>query len=263
MSTVEKISGSIKPPVLVLGAADGLGVGLAEAVLEAGYPVLAVDESREQLEAFRKRFTGRGKVATLQGSVKSDTEAAALVQSVRALPGMPVVAIVNLHVTCERGLLLEHDAGFLGRTLQEEVIPHMHAARHLLPLLAESGRCARYLVIGGPNADTSWLGYGHHSVAAAATRMLVQALRHESEDTTVRVQQLVVGKPVRTEDNARCACPEWPDAVSVGRYAVKVLASSDTTGAVVRFDPAFDKATVDIGHSRTTTGKAPSRLRPA
>jgi hypothetical protein len=122
-----------------------------------------------------------------------------------------------------------------------------------LPLLAESGRCARYLVIGGPNADTSWLGYGHHSVAAAATRMLVQVLRREATDTPVRVQQLVVSKPVRTEDNARCACPEWPDAVSVGRYAVNVLASADTSGAVVRFDPALDSSGVDMESSRTIT----------
>jgi len=119
-------------------------------------------------------------------------------------------------------------------------------------LLAESGRCARYMVLGGPNADTSWLGYGHHSVAAAATRMLVRTLRHEAVDTSVRVQQLVVGKPIRTEDNARCACPEWPDALSVGRYAVKVLASSDTSDAVVRFDPAFN-ANVDFGRGQAIT----------
>jgi NAD(P)-dependent dehydrogenase (short-subunit alcohol dehydrogenase family) len=253
MSTVEQVPHSIKPPVLVLGAADGLGVGLVEAVLEAGYPVLAADEGHEQLDALRERFAGRGKVTALQGSVTTDANAAALVKSLRALPRMPLAAVVNLHVTCERGRLLEHDAGFLERKLREEVIPHMHAARHLFPLLAESGRCARYMVIGGPNADTNWLGYGHHSVAAAATRMLVQVLQREAVDTPLRVQQLVVGKPVRTEENARSACPEWPDALVVGRYAVKVLASSDTIDAVVRFDPAFSAPHVDIGRGRTIT----------
>ena len=256
MSTIEripqKVPHSLKPAVLLLGA-DALGIGIAEAVLEAGYPVLAVDSSHERLDALRERFTGRGKVTTLQGSAKSDAEAAALVQSLRTLPAMPLVGIVNQHVTCVRGHLLEQEAGLLERALQDEVMPQMHAARHLIPLLAESGRCARYMVIGGPNAETSWLGYGHHSVAAAATRMLVRALRHEAVDTSVRVQQLVVGKPVRTEDNARCACPEWPDALSVGRYAVKVLASNDTSDAVVRFDPAFSDANVDIGRGQAIT----------
>lgn len=252
MSTIEEIPQktphSLKAPVLLLGA-DGLGVGIAEAVLEAGYPVLAVDSSREQLDALRERFTGRGKVTTLTGSVTSDAEATELARSLRMLPATPLVGIVNLPVTCARGRLLEK-AGLLERALEAELMPQVHAARHLIPLLAESGRCARYLVLGGPNADTSWLGYGHHSVAAAATRMLVRTLRHEAVDTSVRVQQLVVGKPIRTEDNARCACPEWPDALSVGRYAVKVLASGDTSDAVVRFDPAFNDASVDIGPSQ-------------
>jgi len=251
MSTVEKISRSIKSPVLVLGAADGLGLGLVEAGLEAGYPVLAADDDRELLEGLRERFAGRGRLSTLQGSVRTNADAAVLAGSLREQPVTPVAAIVNIAVTCERGRLLEHDAEFLERVLHREVVPQMNAARHLLPLLAESGRCARYLVMGGPNADTSWVGYGHHSVAAAATRMLVRALRRETEDSPVRVQQLVVGKPVRTEQNARCACPEWPDALTVGRYAVKVLTDSDTSDAVVRFQSDFQEAPVDFGRGRT------------
>jgi NAD(P)-dependent dehydrogenase (short-subunit alcohol dehydrogenase family) len=251
MSTVEPISRSIKPPVLVLGATDGLGFGLVEAGLEAGYPVIAVSDDPEELDALRNRFAPRGKISTVQGSVATDREAALLARSLRELPIAPVVAIVNLKVQCERGRLLEQDADFLERVLQKEVVPHMNAARHLLGLLAESGRCARYLVMGGPHAETSWVGYGHHSIAAAATRMLVRALRRETEDSPVRVQQLVVGKPVRTEQNARCACPEWPDALAVGRYAVKMLASGDTTDAVVRFDSAIFSSAVDSEAGQT------------
>jgi NAD(P)-dependent dehydrogenase (short-subunit alcohol dehydrogenase family) len=254
MSTAEKMPYSIKPPVLVLGAADGLGFGLVEAGLEAGFPVLAVDADRAQLDALVQRFGARGKLSTLAGSVVSDTDAAALASSLRELPVSPLVAIVNLHIACERGRLLDHDAGFLERTLQKEVLPYMHAARHLLPMLAETGRCARYLVIGGPQGDTSWLGYGHHSVAAAATRMLVRALRRELDDSPVRVQQLVIGKPVRTEENANCACPEWPDALSVGRYAVKILTGNDMTGAVVCYETESVGANVELTKSQTING---------
>lgn len=251
MSTVEHLSRSIKPPVLVLGATDGLGLGLVEAGLEAGYPVIAVSDDLEQLEGLVTRFSGRGKISTLPGSVGTESDARRLAGALRELPIPPVVAIVNLKVRCERGRLLEQEADFLERVLHREVVPHMNAARHLLGLLAESGRCARYLVMGGPHADTSWVGYGHHSIAAAATRMLVRALRRETEDSPVRVQQLVVGKPVRTEENSRCACPEWPDALSVGRYAVKMLASGDTTDAVVRFDSTTSSPPVDLGADQT------------
>jgi NAD(P)-dependent dehydrogenase (short-subunit alcohol dehydrogenase family) len=251
MSTVEKLPRSIKPPVLVLGATDGLGVGLVEAGLEAGYPVLGVGSDREQLDALRERFADKGRISTLQGSVMTDADAALLAKALLELPIKPVVAIINLHVTCERGRLLDHDAGFLQRILNQEVLPHMHAARHLLPLLGESGRCARFLVMGGPNADTSWVGYGHHSIAAAATRMLVRALRRETEDSPVRVQQLAIGKPVRTEHNARCACPEWPDALSIGRYAMRLLADSDTADAVVRYESTIGEADVDMEQDQT------------
>jgi NAD(P)-dependent dehydrogenase (short-subunit alcohol dehydrogenase family) len=242
---------SIKPPVLVLGATDGLGFGLVEAGLEAGYPVLAVDADQSQLDTLAQRFGVRGKLSTLAGAVVSDADAADLASSLRELSVRPLVAIVNLHIACERGRLLEHDADLLERTLQKEVFPYMHAARHLLPMLAETGRCARYLVIGGPQGDTSWLGYGHHSVAAAATRMLVRALRRETEGSPVRVQQLVIGKPVRTEENASCACPEWPDALSVGRYAIKVLTGNVMTGAVVRYETQSSGANVELAKSQT------------
>jgi hypothetical protein len=81
--------------------------------------------------------------------------------------------------------------------------------------------------------------------------MLVRALRRETEDSPVRVQQLAIDRPVRTEQNARCACPEWPDALAVGRYAVKLLADRDTSDAVVRFESTFNDSDVDIEPGQT------------
>lgn len=227
----------MKPPVLVLGATGGLGIGLVEALVEADQPALVVGDDRAQLDALTRRFGGRGQLEPLLGSVAGDGEAAALAQAVRKLPKSPLAAIVSLKPSFERGRLLDQPADFLESKLRADVIAHLHAARHLIPLLAESGRCARYLVIGGPFADAPWLGYGHLSVAAAASRMLVQVLRQETADTPVRVQQLVVGSPVRTEENLRCACPEWPDALTVGRHAVAVLERDDAADTFIRVDP--------------------------
>lgn len=224
----------MKPPVLVLGATGGLGIGLVDALLEAGHPALAVGDDPEQLDVLIRRFNGPGQLKTLLGSVADDGQAAALAQAVRKLPRPPLAAIVSLKCSFERGRLLDQPADFLEGKLRAGVLAHLHAARHLIPLLAESGRCARYLVIGGPFADAPWLGYGHLSVAAAAARMLTQVLRQETADTPVRVQQLVVGSPVRTEDNARCACPEWLDALTVGRHAVAVLDRDDATDTFIR-----------------------------
>jgi NAD(P)-dependent dehydrogenase (short-subunit alcohol dehydrogenase family) len=227
----------MKPPVLVVGAGGGFGATLVEALLESGQPAIAVAETREPLDGLARRFDGRGLLITIKGSVRGDEDAAALGNAIRRLAVRPVSAIVNLESGCHRGRLLDADPGLLEREMLELLCPQLHAARHLLPLLSESGRRGRYLMVGMPYAGTPWLGYGHYSIVAAATRMLVQVLRQESADMPVRVQQLALEAPVRSEENAACACPEWPDAKQVARHAVSLLASSDDTATFVQFDP--------------------------
>ncbi|MGH6884494.1 MAG: hypothetical protein ACREGK_00270, partial [Geminicoccales bacterium] len=204
--------------------------------------------------ALLAHFDGRGSLTTVEGSVSDDPSAAALAQAVRELPRPPVAVIVSVMGPIERGRLLDQPADFLGRKLRQDVAVHLHAARHLLPELAAIGRPSRYLVIGGPCGDAPWSSYGHLSVAAAALRMLVQVLRAETNGAPVRVQQLYVESPVRTIRNRTCACPEWPDALSVGRRAVDLLEESESTETIVRYRPvsihAFARRPVAVqGHS--------------
>lgn len=213
---------AVKAPVLVLGANGAFGASLAGAVLASGKPVLAVGVDEAALDTLRQTHAGR-QLRTLSGSVASDAGAAALAASLRSLPVIPRQALVNLQAGCVRGRLLDESPGLMERALHEHLLPQLYAARHLVPVLASSGRCARYLVVGTPYAGTPWAGYGHYSVAAAAIRMLIHVLRQETADTPVRVQQLVIDSPVRSEDNAHCACPDWPDATQVARLAAEVL----------------------------------------
>lgn len=233
----------MKPPVLVLGAGGAFGSRLVEAVLESGKPVVAVAPRPDVVEALVQRYGGlSGRFAALVGSTDEDAGAAALARALRALPVPPLQALVNLQKACVRGRLLDLAPDFLAGVLRDELFPHLHAARHLLPVLASHGRCARYLVVGMPYAGTPWAGYGHYSVAAAAMRMLVQVLRQEALDTPVRVQQLVIDAPVRTEDNAHCACQAWPEALAVARHAAAVLAASDDSETFIPFDSAGGNA---------------------
>lgn len=225
---------AIKGPVVVLGATGGLGEALVEALLEAGRAVVAVADDATALAVVADRFPG-ARLTAVTGSVADERSADALAQRLRRLPSPPTAAVVNLLKGCERGRLLEEPAGFLERKVNDDLFPQLRAARHLLPVLGESGRCARYLVVGIPYAGTPWLGYGHHSITAAAIRMLVQILRQEAADSPVRVQQLVLDAPVRTPENAECACPDWPDALAVGRHAAAVLADGDTAETFIRF----------------------------
>ena len=85
-----------------------------------------------------------------------------------------------------------------------------------------------YLVLSGPMASCAWSGYGHVSIAAAALQMLTRALREEAKELPVVVQQLQVGRPVRSETNRDCACPDWIGADEVARRAIELLERRDT-----------------------------------
>jgi hypothetical protein len=52
----------------------------------------------------------------------------------------------------------------------------------------------------------------------------------------------VIDAPVRTEDNAHCACQAWPEALAVARHAAAVLAASDDSETFIPFDSAGGNA---------------------
>jgi NAD(P)-dependent dehydrogenase (short-subunit alcohol dehydrogenase family) len=171
------------------------------------------------------------------GSVATDAEGAALASVLAALRRPLGGVVVSLSGSRERARLLEQPNAFLEATLQANVLPVLVAARQLVPLLAAAQRRLPFLVLGGPAADVPWAGYGQLSVAASAQRMLVRVLREELADESVRIQQVVVGAPVRTEERSHCACAHWPSALEVGRQVRAVLADTHSREAVVRLAP--------------------------
>ncbi len=226
-------------PLLVLGATGAIGTSIVAAALDAGRAVIAIARDADTFTALRARHAGSASLTTLAASVASDADAAALVARLRALPGPPPGAVIAaIRGSAERGRLLDAPADFLRRRLDEDLLPHLFAARHLLPLLAPQPRSG-YVLVGGPGADYPWAGYGHHSIGAAALRMLARVLHDEARTLPVRVQMLAVDAPVRTAENARHACAQWPEADAIARTALDLLARHDgPVQPLVRFPPA-------------------------
>ncbi|MFN3842373.1 MAG: SDR family NAD(P)-dependent oxidoreductase [Rehaibacterium terrae] len=237
----------MKAPALVVGASGGLGRGIVQALLDADYPVIAVARDARRLQALKDASARPEAVTVVPGSIADEAAGAALAASLRQLRRPPGCIVVSVMGPRERGRVLDREADFLRRKFDEDVIPHLVAARHLLPLLAEHGRCGPYLMLGGPCADSPWAGYGQLSISAAALRMLAQVLRQEALATSVRVQQLAICSPVRTGAAGACDCPEWPTALQVGRRVVGLIEQPESAEAVVRFDAACgrDSAPVD------------------
>jgi NAD(P)-dependent dehydrogenase (short-subunit alcohol dehydrogenase family) len=251
--------GTISPAMLVLGAGGDIGRGVVQALLDAGRPVLAVDADAGALASLRVQHQD-APLTTLVAAIASDADAARLAANVLAhahggIAGV-VASIAGRH-DCAR--LLDQPADALRRTLDEDLMPQLFAARHLLPLLRKD-TASGYVLIGGPGGDYPWAGYGHCSIAAAALRMMVRVLHDEAAGQGVRVQLLALDAPVQTDANAAQAGSAWPKAIAIGRRALSLLdAGRIPAPPVVGF--RTDNATNSITSPR---GRAPARdLRDA
>ncbi|MGH8031234.1 MAG: SDR family NAD(P)-dependent oxidoreductase [Luteimonas sp.] len=229
-----KVSGSLA----VLDATGCVGSAMVAAAVAVGRSVIAVARDPVALAALRECHAGHD-VVTVTATLTSDDAAAALAAQLHDL-GRPVSgAIAAICGDLERGRVLDAPADVLRRRLDEDLLPHLFAARHLLPLLAAAsghGHRGGYVLIGGPGADRPWAGYGHRSIAAAALRMLARVLHEEARAYPLRVQLLAIDSPLRTDDNARHACSAWPHVEAIARRAVR-MAGGDAgrSDAIVRY----------------------------
>jgi NAD(P)-dependent dehydrogenase (short-subunit alcohol dehydrogenase family) len=251
----------------VLGATGTIGGAVVEAAVRAGQPVIAIGRDAAALAALGERHPGAALVPVV-ASVGSDADAAALAARLRAL-GHPLAGVVAaICGDCGRGRVLDQPAEFLRRRLDEDLLPHLFAARHLLPLLAEQDQ-GGYVLLGGPGAEQPWAGYGHRSIGAAALRMLARVLHDEARTFAVRVQLLAVDSPARTQANARHACTAWPSAASIARRALAMATQRDgdrdAAQAVVGHAPqplGYDLWSDDIDRAPPPRPAAPTQPPP-
>lgn len=238
--------------LLVLGASGTVGRAVVAAAVDAGRPVIAVARGCSGLKALETRHP-TADLTLLRASVSTERGAAKLVAQLRRLGRSVDGVVVALKGGADRGRLLDGGPDVLHRRIDEDVAPHVAAARQLLPWLAEQSSGLRYVVVGGPGSTTPWAGYGHRSVAAAALRMLVRVLHEEALASGVRVQLLDVTAPACTEANASHACPQWPRVRAIGEQAVALA----TAPRGVRVAPVVDFATTPQPLPRAESARDP------
>lgn len=223
--------------LIVLGATGCVGRAVIAEAAAAGLPTLAVARDGEALASLGSAHA-QADVATLVADLGNDAGAALLAAHWRGRGDIAAGVVAAIGGAPLRGRLLDAPTDTLRRALDDDLLPHLSAARQLIPLLcADVGRESRggYVLVGGPAADRPWAGYGQRSVAGAALQMLARVLHEEARALGVRVQLLSVESPARTDANARHACSGWPSMSAVARHAVALSAQvGDSTGAIVR-----------------------------
>jgi len=230
------VNGTLAPEVVVLGGTGAVGQGVVAALLEAGSPVLVPGRDPGRLAALRARFADEPALDTLLGSVADDASARVLADRISARR-RPLGAIVAaLGGPYSRGRVIDRPGDALLSALQLDLMPHVHAVHHLLPLLRDHEHPRRFVIIGSPAGIKPWAAHGDSSITAAALRMFAQVAHQEAAAIDVRVQMMEVGDPVCTPDNAANACVGWPSALLVGRRLVSLLDQCHDNRAIVRCD---------------------------
>ncbi|HSD55343.1 MAG TPA: SDR family oxidoreductase [Burkholderiales bacterium] len=208
---------------MLLGAGGVIGQGVLRAGAAAGHRVVAVGGDARGLAQLRRKFAGADLVAR-SASIVTERDAMRLAETLRR-DGRPIAGVVDaMWGSPGRGRLIDHPTDTLRQALDADLLPHLAAARHLIPLLAEHRRGGGYVLIGGPGSDAPWSSYGYRSVTAAALRMLARVLHEEAQPFDVRVQMLLVESPVRGAAPSTCHCPQWPTGEDVGRQALRLIA---------------------------------------
>src|SRR5690606_38036561 len=140
--------------------------------------------------------------------------------------------------------------------LDQDLLPHLFAARHLLPLLAPDS--AGYVLVGGPGGRYPWAGYGHCSIAAAALRMMARVLHDEAGREGRRVQLLAMDAPVASDPALALAMRE---AARVGGCQPIVDYAAPMTSEVIATAPVPASRSMHPPPSRRAAGS--SSLVPA
>jgi NAD(P)-dependent dehydrogenase (short-subunit alcohol dehydrogenase family) len=214
--------GTIRRTVVVLGAASAVGRGAVQAAIGADRRVVAVDADRSELAGLRALYPAPDLI-TRTARFASDAESARFAAWLRSAD-RPIDGVIDaMPAGPGRGRVLDRPTDALRDTLATDLLPHLSAARSLIPLLADARRGGSYVLIGGPGSEAAWLNYGGRSIAAAALRMLAGVLHDEAQALDVRVQMLLLETPVRGETCAAHQCPHWLVADAIGERALQLM----------------------------------------
>ncbi|WP_202845111.1 SDR family oxidoreductase [Luteimonas saliphila] len=242
--------------LVVLGAGGVVGRGVVEAAVEAGQAVVAVGLDETARLALVARHPTADVVA-LAAPIASDADAAALATRLRTLGPAIDGVVASLAGEHPCGRLIDEPAEVLQRALDQDLLPHLFAARHLLPLLSPGA--AGYVLIGGPGGRYPWAGYGHCSIAAAALRMMARVLHDEAARHGQRVQLLSLDAPVAGAREAQPTAGASDKALAVGRRALSMLdaARGSRPAPILDYSDAMTSQVI-----AEATARAPSS-RPA
>ncbi len=221
-----KLDGKI---CLVAGGTGSVGEGIVRAFLRQGASVVVPSRSQEAIDRLRNALAGAPveRLLTLVGNISDVDEAARLRDEILARHKAIDAVVASLGGTWEEKLnLVDVPMETWRKYWESNLTPHYVCARTFLPTLAKQ-KGTSYTLLGGLSAVLTVPQYSVVSINSAGQLMLAKTLMEELKDTSVRINQVMLGF-INTRARAAYARPEWITADEVGAFCA-YLASSEAS----------------------------------
>lgn len=209
---------------VILGASGDVGTGIAGTLLADGYRVVAVGRRMKVLRDLQVYLTAGEELTLLAGSVGTQEAASALArQIVEICDPDAIIATVNGNASATA--LLDLSLDDLEKVTEENIAPHLFAARAFIPRLKPG---ATYLGIGGGMADLIVPRMTAISMAQAAQRILYRYLAREKSFGHVNIRELLLHAMISGRTRPGTEEAHWISAEDVGRHVAAVLSDLET-----------------------------------
>ena len=213
----------IERTIAIIGGTGLVGQSIVSMALAAGHRVIAVSHIAETLVPLAATHKDEDRLITLQGSLADDAASAKLAHQLAQAKTDTIVIAVNGAYDPKPLAALEMED--LQRVFQYNLVLHLAAARHLLPILPEDGM---FLGIGGGMADLVLPGQAAMSMNQSAQRTLYRYLAKENAKRPVQVRELMIFSMVTPGDQVIESEPHRISAEEVGRHVCAILADPAT-----------------------------------
>ncbi|MCC6241177.1 MAG: SDR family oxidoreductase [Phycisphaerales bacterium] len=177
-------------PVLVTGAASGIGKATALHILNQGRPVIALDRSREGLDKLAQQSSGKP-LTTVTCDLAQTRELANLADTLLNQHG-PITALVNVAGAWPGSLLTQMSDDIWNLNFAVNVTAPFVLIRALAPAMAHTGGGA-IVNISSRNAFRSSVGNAAYDASKAALVALTRTAAGELARHHIRINAICPG----------------------------------------------------------------------
>ncbi len=210
----------MKRRIWLTGASSGIGLALAEELLEAGHQVALTARHIEPLEALDRRFPGQ--VLLVPGDLTDAEQVAAIGERMAQVWGALDTAILNAG-TCEYIDASQFDARMVERVVTTNLIASAYCIQEALTLL-RLGKRPHLVGVASSVALVPLTRSEGYGASKAGLRYLLESLRidliHEGIDVTV-INPGFVDTPLTAKNDFPMPM-RWP-APKAARYIAQRL----------------------------------------